>query len=71
LRKREPEMHRPYRAWGYPWVPGIALAASVLFLAGSILTDQKNAPWALLMLLLSYPMYRALKWAANRESSTT
>jgi amino acid transporter len=71
LRKREPEMNRPYRAWGYPWVPGIALAASVLFLAGSILTDRKNAPWALLMLVLSYPMYRALKWAANRESATT
>jgi basic amino acid/polyamine antiporter, APA family len=71
LRKREPEMNRPYRAWGYPWVPGIALAASVLFLAGSILTDRENAPWALLMLLLSYPMYRALKWAANRESPAT
>jgi basic amino acid/polyamine antiporter, APA family len=68
LRKREPEMNRPYRAWGYPWLPGIALAASVVFLAGSILTDRENAPWALLMLLLSYPMYRALKWAANRES---
>src|SRR5438445_4581256 len=36
LRKREPEMPRPYRAWGYPWTTAIALGASVLFLIGSI-----------------------------------
>ncbi len=69
LRKREPHMDRPYRAWGYPWTTGIALAASVLFLIGSIVTDQKNAPLALGMLVLSYPVFRALKWASNRESA--
>jgi len=50
-------MARPYRAWGYPWTTGIAMVASVLFLVGSILTDQKNAPWALAILLLSYPVF--------------
>jgi basic amino acid/polyamine antiporter, APA family len=68
LRKREPQMNRPYRAWGYPWTTAIALGASVVFLIGSIATDRENAPLALLMLVLSYPVYRALKWAANRES---
>jgi APA family basic amino acid/polyamine antiporter len=67
LRKREPEMTRPYRAWGYPWSTGIALAASVLFLIGSIVTDQKNAPLALGMLVLSYPVFRLLK-RASRET---
>jgi APA family basic amino acid/polyamine antiporter len=65
LRKREPQMARPYRAWGYPWSTGIALAASVLFLIGSIVTDQKNAPLALGMLVLSYPVFRAFKWASR------
>jgi APA family basic amino acid/polyamine antiporter len=65
LRRREPQMARPYRAWGYPWSTGIALAASVLFLIGSIVTDQKNAPLALGMLVLSYPAFRALKWASR------
>jgi APA family basic amino acid/polyamine antiporter len=69
LRKREPQMDRPYLAWGYPWTTGIALAASVLFLIGSIVTDQKNAPLALGMLVLSYPVFRTLKWASNRESA--
>jgi amino acid transporter len=70
LRKKEPGMARPYRAWGYPWTAGIALLASVLFLAGSILTDQQNAPWALAILVLSYPVFRVLKWVAQRAEAT-
>ena len=69
LRKREPQMARPYRAWGYPWSTGIALAASVLFLIGSIVTDQKNAPLALGMLVLSYPVFRVLKWVTQRADA--
>jgi APA family basic amino acid/polyamine antiporter len=70
LRKREPEMARPYRAWGYPWSTGIAFGASILFLAGSILTDRKNAPWALAMLVLSYPVFRVLKWVTQRADAS-
>jgi len=61
LRKREPQMRRPYRAWGYPWTTGIALAASFIFLIASLLEDRKNAPIAFVMLLLSYPVFRILK----------
>src|SRR6202047_3510902 len=50
LRKKEPHMPRPYRAWGYPWTTGIALVASILFLVGSIATDRDNAPLALALL---------------------
>jgi APA family basic amino acid/polyamine antiporter len=73
LRKMEPEMERPYRAWGYPWTTGIALFASALFLIASIVPDLKTAlttgkVWppsaamlALLILLLSYPVFRLVK----------
>jgi basic amino acid/polyamine antiporter, APA family len=71
LRKKEPAMDRPYRAWGYPWTTGIALGGSVLFLIGSIVTDRDNAPWALAMLVLSYPVYRVMKWVANTELAAT
>jgi APA family basic amino acid/polyamine antiporter len=66
LRKKEPQMERPYRAWGYPWTTAIALIGSVLFLVGSIATDRDNAPLALGMLVLSYPVFRVMKWAAQR-----
>ena len=68
LRKREPAMNRPYRAWGHPWTTGIALAGSMLFLLGSILTDRENAPWALAVLILSYPVYRLMKVASHGDT---
>lgn len=61
LRRKEPELARPYRAWGYPWTTGIALCGSVLFLIGSIITDQQNAPFAVLLLVLSYPVFRMIR----------
>lgn len=68
LRKREPGMPRPYRAWGYPWTTAIALLGSIAFLVGSILTDRDNAPLALGMLILSYPVFRAVKWFSRRAA---
>jgi len=81
LRKKEPQMERPYRAWGYPWTTGIALSASALFLIASVTPDLKTAfttgkVWppspamlALLILLLSYPMFRLLRWVTRRNES--
>ena len=70
LRRKEPAMPRPYQAWGYPWTTGIALAASVLFLIGSIATDRHNAPLALAMLVLSYPVFRILKRVSRTPETT-
>jgi APA family basic amino acid/polyamine antiporter len=69
LRKKEPDMPRPYRAWGYPWTTAIALIGSVVFLIASILADQKNAPLALGMVVLSYPVYRVLKWVSSKQET--
>jgi APA family basic amino acid/polyamine antiporter len=70
LRRKEPKMARPYRAWGYPWTTGIALLASVIFLVGSIATDRKNAPWALGLLVLSYPVFLVMKAMTPRPTAT-
>jgi len=84
LRKREPNMPRPYRAWGYPWTTAIALAASAAFLIAAFGAEwQNNLPrindlrswWVslstnnslltVLLLALSYPLFRILKWASR------
>jgi len=61
LRRREPEKERPYRAWGYPWTTGLALAGSVLFLVGAIAADMRNSIYALGLLAVSYPLFRLMK----------
>jgi APA family basic amino acid/polyamine antiporter len=57
LRRREPAVPRPYRAWGHPFTTGLALVASVAFLIGSALSDTRNTLWAVVILFLSYPAY--------------
>lgn len=58
LRKREPNLERPYRAIGYPWVPGIVLLGAIAFIVGSFVTDRANTLKSLAVLLASYPVYR-------------
>jgi APA family basic amino acid/polyamine antiporter len=62
LRRREPDKPRPYRAWGYPWTTALALIGSVLFLAGVVAGDTTNSVYALLLLAVSYPVFRLIKW---------
>lgn len=61
LRRREPDKLRPYRAWGYPLTPALALIGSIVFLAGAIWVDRTNSLYALLLLAVSYPVFRLMK----------
>jgi APA family basic amino acid/polyamine antiporter len=58
LRWREPDKPRPYRAWGYPVTTGLALIGSLLFLVGAIRAETKNSVYALVLLAVSYPVFR-------------
>jgi APA family basic amino acid/polyamine antiporter len=63
LRRREPETPRPYRAWGYPWTTGLAIAGSLAFLAGAAASDTRNSLYAAGLLAASYPAYLlAARW---------
>lgn len=42
LRRREPDLARPYRAWGYPWSVWLVTAGSVMFLLGMFAGDVLN-----------------------------
>ena len=65
LRRRQPEHRRPYRAWGYPWTTGIALTAYGAFLIAIFFTDTHNTMHALVLLGISYPIFRGLKLLAR------
>ncbi len=61
LRRREPETPRPYRAWGHPLTTGLALLASLVFLAAAVAGDTANSLWAIVMLVFSFPAYRMIR----------
>lgn len=69
LRRREPNLPRPYRAWGYPWTTALALAGSVAFLVGAVAADLQtdhegklpSSFAALGLLAMSYPVYAIIR----------
>jgi APA family basic amino acid/polyamine antiporter len=62
LRRRHPELPRPYRVWGYPIVPGLFLLASVGLILNALLTDPRNTAVTLLIILAGIPVY----WVRGR-----
>jgi APA family basic amino acid/polyamine antiporter len=58
LRHREPHAPRPYRAIGHPWTTGFVLLGSLAFLVSAIIGDRRNSLYALLIVLISYPVFR-------------
>jgi APA family basic amino acid/polyamine antiporter len=58
LRIKEPELPRPFKMWGYPWTNLAICIASAAFLAGSVVADPKHALFTLVIIALSYPVYR-------------
>jgi basic amino acid/polyamine antiporter, APA family len=61
LRRREPETPRPFRAWGHPWTTGLFLLLSIAMLIGNVATDTRNSVYSLMLLALSWPVYRLMK----------
>ncbi|HVS81302.1 MAG TPA: APC family permease [Pyrinomonadaceae bacterium] len=69
LRRREPNLPRPYRTWGYPWTTLIVLLGSITFLVGAVISDKKHSLWALMILAASYPLYLIVKRLAPPQAS--
>ena len=57
LRVREPELLRPYRAWGFPWTTGLVLIGSIVFLVLAAMDDHRSALFAAALLLVAVPAY--------------
>jgi len=67
LRKRNPDVERPYRAWGYPLTPWIFIAGA-LFIMVVLLVKRPSYTWpGLIIVALGIPVYYLLlkKRAAN------
>lgn len=67
LRRNEPALPRPHRAWGYPWTTALALLGSIGFLIEAVREDRTNSLLTLVALACSYPAFRVLKLASSRE----
>ena len=62
LRRRLPELSRPFRVPGYPWVPATFIAAT-LWIAGYVLIERPTeALLSLATISAGLPLYAWWKW---------
>jgi len=67
MRKTEPDLPRPYRCWGYPWVPGLFVAGALALTFNIWLQRPGRSSIGLLLILAGLPFYR--KWAQGLQSN--
>ncbi|HEX8276898.1 MAG TPA: amino acid permease [Longimicrobiaceae bacterium] len=64
LRRRRPDLERPYRAWGYPVVPLVFLLASVAMLANAVVEEPGQTLFGFGVILLGIPVF----WFWKRQA---
>ena len=66
LRRTQAELPRPYRAWGYPVLPGLYVLVAVFFLVYILIGDPRNSGMGLLLTGVGLPAY--LYWRGRRPA---
>jgi APA family basic amino acid/polyamine antiporter len=67
LRRKRPDLERPYHALGYPIVPGLFLLASLGMIANALVTDPLNTGVTLGIIAVGVPAYYLWKmWGQRR-----
>jgi APA family basic amino acid/polyamine antiporter len=57
LRKLEPDTPRPYKAWGYPFIPALYIVLTLAICIDLLIYDFRNAGMGLFIVLLGIPVY--------------
>jgi len=66
LRRKRPELPRPYRVWGYPWMPLLFMAGVAALVVNTLTGDPGPAMAGLFILVLGVPAYT---WFRRRKPS--
>ncbi|MGE0454738.1 MAG: APC family permease [Vicinamibacteria bacterium] len=67
LRRRRPELARPYRAWGYPWLAALFVLVSAGLLLNTLVERPREALLGAGLLALGLPAYSF--WRSRRASA--
>lgn len=57
LRARRPDLPRPYRTWGYPWVPAVFLIGALLMVGNAMVTNLRDNAVTFGIILSGVPVY--------------
>ncbi|GAA4332017.1 amino acid permease [Mucilaginibacter gynuensis] len=60
LRKKEPDLPRPYKAWGYPYMTILALLVTLVLLVGFMINDVRSFLIVASLFIVSWPFYKLI-----------
>lgn len=69
LRRRRPDLARPYRTWGYPLVPGIFVILAGLLLGNTFYERRSDSLWGLVLMATGIPAYYLWNLWQRRKNS--
>ncbi len=69
LRWKRPEVPRPYRCTGYPWLPAIYVLVGSAWTLNTIITRPVQAFWGTTIVLVGVPGYLYWKWSARKAAA--
>jgi len=67
LRRKRPDLERPYKTWGYPVTPILFVLAAVYVAVGSLLGSFRNAMFGLGIICMGIPAY--LYWKGKLDKA--
>ncbi len=70
LRAKRPEAERPYRAFGYPFVPALYILAAIAIMFVLLLYQTQTAGKGLEIVLIGVPVYLLWSWWSRRNAKT-
>jgi APA family basic amino acid/polyamine antiporter len=68
LRWKQPDIPRPYRCTGYPWLPAIYILIGGAWTLNTIITRPKEAAAGALIILIGVPGYLYWKWSNKKTA---
>jgi APA family basic amino acid/polyamine antiporter len=69
LRRRQPDLPRPYRTWGYPLIPALFVILAVCLLVNTFRQQRADSLWGVVLVGSGIPAYWIWK-AWTRHSSS-
>ena len=69
LRRRRPELERPYRTWGFPVVPLLFLAGALLLLGNYLVSETRAFAVDIGIILSGVPVYAILRASKRRAAN--
>jgi basic amino acid/polyamine antiporter, APA family len=67
LRRREPHLIRPYRTWGYPFIPAIFVSLAAVLLVSACFSSPSDVIWCFVLIGSGIPAYFCWSLVQGRQ----